>query len=178
MQLLKIKTKKFGIPYGIYDISHDVSGGLVFNQPTTIQISNSLFKGPGEYNLFNFNYISVNPDYNLRSILDIQVPSGYTAYPEISGSSLIAKVCSNDGSVINKERAQVISSGSLTIEGPTEVQLDPSIFSAKQSYALFDIRTSILSGSIEDINVAFSGPSSFSITPPYLYGPYIAISLY
>lgn len=177
MQLIKIKRKKFTQPYGTYDISHNVSGTLAFNQPTVLQIQNTLFSGSGDYNLFNFEYLYINPDYSLKNILDIQVPSGYTAYPEISGSSLIAKVYSD--SVVDKRAMQTIASGSLKIEGPVQLELDQNIFTQYTTYALFDLRTSDLSGSLGQIDVVFqTNTYNINKTPLFLYGPYVCMSTF
>jgi hypothetical protein len=178
MPVIKINRKVFGQTYGFYDISHNVSGTLVFNDRTTVSLSQQAFQGEGDYKLFAYNALEYNSSsyVSIRSIVDVQ-PSNpnYEAYAVISGSAIYAKIYNT--SAIDKEHVQVIDNGVLAIEGPTEIELDSNLFTTAGKYALFDLKFAELSGSLSDISIVMSSGSVRTPSAPYIEGPYIVTTL-
>lgn len=178
MAVVKINRKIFGGYYAFYDISHAVTGTLSFNDRTTININSPALQGTGDYKLYTYGSLSIGAGYNnsIRRVLHI-IPgnANYEGYATINGNAVYAKIY--DTSNIIKDHAQTVDNGTLTIAGPTEIELDASLFNAAGKYALFDYRLGEFAGNLSDITVTMSGSTSLTPSAPYIEGPYIVTTL-
>jgi hypothetical protein len=161
--------------YGIYDLTTGSFTTLTINSPTTFSGSLYQFYGAGEYTLYKFSTLTTSSAYPVISnLVTFPVPTGFSAYTTISDNSIIAKVA--DNYKITGSHAQLIESGTLNIEGPTEIQLDHTIFTARGKYVLFDFSKGDFSGSVSNVNISMQG-GSLTPTETRTYGPYLLTTL-
>lgn len=161
--------------YGVYDLTTGSSGALTINSPTTFSGSLYQFYGAGEYILYNFSSLTTSSAYPVISnLVTFPVPSGFASTVTISGSSIVAKVA--DNYKITGSYAQTIVSGTLNIEGPTEIQLDSGLFSTKGKYALFNFSNGDFTGDVANVSVVMQG-GSLTPTDVRTYGPYLLTTL-
>ena len=175
MPVIKINRKVFS-SYNLYDISHDVTGSLTLSSRTTVFLDSGVLQGAGDYKLFTYGSLSLLNNLTVRTAFNISSSNPiYEGYASSEGNAIYAKVY--DTSNIIKDHVQTIDNGTLTIAGPTTIELDASLFDTAGKYAIFDYRLGDLAGDLADLTVTMSGSTSLTPSAPVIEGPYIVTTL-
>lgn len=175
MPVIKINRKVFS-DYGFYDISHNVTGSLTLSSRTNVFLDSGVLVGPGDYKLFTYGSLSLQNSLTVRTAFNISSSNPiYEGYAEATGNAIYAKVY-NTSNII-KDHVQTIDNGTLTIAGPTTIELDTALFNTAGKYAIFDYRLGDFSGNLSDLTVTISGSTSLTPSAPVIEGPYIVTTL-